>query len=108
MAQQGAPGQTGQIGPQGALGPAGPAGPQGAQGPQGPASTMGQIAETLYQTASLFASNPTVLFTVLPGLSLTVSVPANSVVIVVADGGVAVNDALTTASSLRDRHPRQN
>ncbi len=97
MAQQGAPGQIGQTGPQGGIGPIGPTGPQGAQGPAG---TTGQTSQTAFQVQSLVVSTSS--FATVPGLSLTVSVPANSNVIVAADGGVVVDSSLATAFSVAD------
>ncbi len=105
--QTGAQGAVGQIGPQGPIGPAGSIGPQGlqgppgvdgAQGPQGPAGTTGQSAQTVYQTSSL--DTVSFSFAQLPGMSITVSVPANSTVIVAADGGIVVNSTSPTTAAV--------
>src|SRR5437870_2529193 len=90
--------QAGQQGPQGADGAQGPAGPTG---PAGPAGTTGQDASTSYGTAGVQITNPSP-FTILPGLSQTVNVPANSVVYISTDGGVITSSANATGFSIVD------
>jgi len=91
----GATGPTGAQGPKGDTGAQGPTGPQGqtgatgATGPQGPAGTTGQSATTVYQTQVLDLGGGLGGFTSIPGMSTSVNVPANSVVIVEADGVIA-------------------
>lgn len=83
-------GATGAEGPSGAMGPTGPTGPSGATGPAGPAGTTGQNARTVFSSsgATVSAGGD---WTPLPGLSLTVDVPAGAVVYVATDGGVAMS-----------------
>jgi len=94
---QGQTGATGATGPTGPPGPKGDTGPQGAQGatgatgPQGPAGTTGQSATTVYQTLALDVAATPGGFIIVPGMSTSVNVPANSVVIVAADGGISVD-----------------
>lgn len=107
---QGPTGATGPAGPQGpqgpagATGPAGPAGPAGAtgatgpQGPQGPAGSvenivLNQSGITVYSTNSL--SSPT-SFTLIPGLTQTITVPANSLVFITTNG--AIQNATTSVN----------
>lgn len=100
---QGLPGATGATGPQGATGatgadgpigpsggPVGPAGPAGATGPQGAtgatgttgaAGTAGQSGAIVETTGSLTLT-PTTPFTLIPGLTTTINVPANAFVLV--------------------------
>ena len=94
----GATGATGPQGPQGLVGPAGPqgligltgaTGATGATGPAGPRSTNGQDVVAAYGTAAL-ALTPALPFTQLPGLSVTVTVPANSRVLISTSGGAAL------------------
>lgn len=91
-------------GPTGATGPAGPAGPAGAtgatgpQGPQGPAGSvenivLNQSGITVYSTNSL--SSPT-SFTLIPGLTQTITVPANSLVFITTNG--AIQNATTSVN----------
>ena len=77
----------GPVGPKGATGPAGPA------GPTGPAGTTGQNVASVWSTGSTTIT-PASGFTIVPGLSTTVTVPANSKVFVTSYGGIQ-----TTSSS---------
>jgi hypothetical protein len=72
-------GLTGETGATGATGPAGPAGPR---------STNGQDVVAAYGTAALLLT-PATPFTPLPGLSVTVNVPANSRLLISSTGGIA-------------------
>jgi Collagen triple helix repeat (20 copies) len=102
--QTGPPGPRGDSGPKGATGDAGPAGADGApgatgdRGPKGDAGPQGMpgpglaadSASTVAGTASVFliASGGPDVWTALPGLSKTVTVPAGSVAYMTTDGGV--------------------
>jgi len=91
---QGDPGPTGATGAQGPQGDPGPAGAAGATGPQGPtgatgpAGTTGQNATSVNSTALLV--NPAV-FTIVPGMTQTISVPTGSVVLASAQLAVINN-----------------
>jgi len=98
----GPPGPAGDTGPQGPIGPAGPQGvqgppgPQGAQGPTGPQGPPGLAAQalaTVYSTSSLTTNAAT--FAPIPGLSVTVDVPAASAVFIATDGGIQANNPFT-------------
>ena len=75
---------NGTPGPQG---PAGPQGPQGNEGPQGPAGTTGQFATTVFSTGQLVLTQTTTSYTLIPGLTQTITVPANAKVYVSTNGG---------------------
>jgi hypothetical protein len=94
-------GPKGDTGPPGPEGPAGPPGPAGAQGPPGPTGPgiANNGAVTVFGTD--FLDTPPVVgvplatqgttssdFRVLPGLTVAVDVPENSVVYIATDGGV--------------------
>jgi hypothetical protein len=76
---QGEPGAQGQTGARGATGP---------QGETGAAGTAGQDAQTAFSTGPV--TDPGSGFTLVPGMRLTVDVPANAVLNVNTDGGVAL------------------
>ncbi len=93
---QGPKGDTGDQGPAGPAGPpgakgdtgdTGPAGPQGDPGPAGPAGTTGQTSATVVGTDGL-AVAPSTPLTQVPGLSQTVTVPANGLVLISTHGGM--------------------
>ncbi|NCT67857.1 MAG: hypothetical protein GXC76_09445 [Rhodanobacteraceae bacterium] len=83
----GAPGAPGPEGPAGPQGPAGPEGAPGATGPTGPAGTTGQYANTVFSTGQLALTETVTSYTLIPGLTQTVSVPANAKVFVSTNGG---------------------
>jgi len=73
----------------------------GATGPTGPAGlagTTGQQSATVYGNSSLTVIN-SASFVVIPGLTQTVTVPANSIVLVSTNGGAATNSTATTGFS---------
>lgn len=93
---QGPPGLTGATGATGPQGPAGVAGANGATGPQGPAGvngatgaagTTGQYANTVFSTGQLALTQTVTTYTLIPGLTQTVTVPANAKVYVSTNGG---------------------
>ena len=89
-AVNGTPGPQGPQGLQGPAGPAGatgPAGPAGATGPQGPAGTTGQYANTVFSTGQLVLTAASTSYTLIPGLTQTITVPANAKVYVSTNGG---------------------
>jgi len=93
LAAQGEQGPQGVQGPPGIQGPPGPKGDQGQtgdvgpEGPQGDAGTTGQNATTVFGTTSLNVL-PGSGFTIVPGLSMSLTLPTNSVLYVATDGGV--------------------
>lgn len=98
-------GTAGPQGPTGATGPAGPSGPTGAAGsagPTGPAGTAGQSITEVYGSAQVVVGSATTSAVLIPGLTTTVNVPANSVVHVHTDGGVQSTGATSTTYSVVD------
>ncbi len=88
--------------PQGPVGPAGPAGPtgqDGAAGLAGPAGTAGQSATTVLGTGQLQVT-PTTNYTLIPGLTQTVNVPAGARVYVSTDGGIQNTGMGTTFTTV--------
>lgn len=83
-ALNGTPGPQGPQGPQGNEGPQGPAGTNGAQGPAG---TTGQYANTVFSTGQLVLTQTVTSYTLIPGLTQTITVPANAKVYVSTNGG---------------------
>lgn len=63
-------------------------GTPGPQGPPGPAGTTGQSITEVYGTGQLAVSSSTTTYTLIPGLSTNVNIPANAHVIVSTDGGI--------------------
>ncbi len=95
-------GPTGPIGPTGLTGPTGNTGPTGPTGNTGPAGTTGQDVYEVYGTAQLVVSTSTSLYTLIPGLAQTITVPANCKVIVSTDGGIQSTGATNTTFSVLD------
>lgn len=81
------PGPQGPQGPAGEQGIQGPEGPAGATGPQGPAGTAGQYANTVFSTGQLVLTQTVTSYTLIPGLTQTITVPANAKVYVSTNGG---------------------
>ncbi len=86
-AVNGTPGAQGPAGPAGAQGNPGPTGPAGATGAQGVAGTTGQYANTVYSTGQLALTQTVTSYTLIPGLTQTITVPANAKVFVSTNGG---------------------
>lgn len=95
-------GATGVAGPTGAVGTAGPTGPGGAAGATGPSGTTGQGITEVYGTGQLSVGAATTTPTLIPGLTTTVNVPANSVVHVHTDGGIQSTGSTSTTYSVVD------
>lgn len=88
---QGIAGPAGAPGPQGATGPTGPqgaTGPQGVTGATGPAGTAGQETTTVFGTGQIVLTNLDTFYTLVPGLTNTVTVPPDADVYVSTDGGL--------------------
>jgi hypothetical protein len=64
--------------------------------------TTGQDATTAFGTTALSLTTVSETYTAVPGLSQTITVPANSVVYVSTDGGVAVNSGTADAGATVD------
>lgn len=95
-------GPTGATGSQGPIGNTGPTGPTGNTGPTGPAGTTGQDVYEVYGTGQLVVTTLTSAYTLIPGLSQTINVPANCKVIISTDGGVQSTGATNTTFSVLD------
>ena len=65
----------------------GQTGPAGTAGPPGPAGTTGQDVTTVYGTAQLAVTAATTVYTLVPGLTQTITVPSAARVLVSTDGG---------------------
>lgn len=78
---------NGTPGPQGPQGIQGPAGAAGATGATGPAGTTGQSANTVFSTGQLVLTAAVTSYTLIPGLTQTITVPANAKVYVSTNGG---------------------
>ncbi|HTL82890.1 MAG TPA: collagen-like protein [Bacteroidia bacterium] len=98
----GSAGATGPTGLAGATGASGPTGPAGAVGPTGPTGTTGQGVYEVYGTGQLVVSTAMTTYTLIPGLTQTINIPANSKVIVHTDGGIQSTGATSTTYSVVD------
>ena len=97
----GPPGPPGAAGAPGATGAPGAQGPPGAAGAAGPAGTTGQTGVSRLGTSPLSLATGAG-FTLVPGLTATVTVPASAVVLVMSDGGVVTTSASSTGFSQVD------
>jgi hypothetical protein len=98
-------GATGATGPTGAAGAAGATGPSGFNGPTGatgPSGTTGQTITEVYGSAQLVVTTSTTSYTLIPGLTTTVNIPANSIVHVHTDGGIQSTGATSATYSVVD------
>lgn len=86
-ATNGTPGPQGPAGPQGPSGAAGTPGAAGATGAAGPAGTTGQYANTVFSTGQLALTQTVTSYTLIPGLTQTITVPANAKVYISTNGG---------------------
>lgn len=87
----GSPGVAGAQGPKGDTGDRGPPGPTGAPGADGAAGLSGTTGQDVLQalsTAQLQLSGASTTCSLVPGLSLTVTVPADASVYVNTNGGL--------------------
>lgn len=92
----GLPGSPGSPGSPGAAGPAGTPGAAGSAGATGPAGTTGQSANTVFSTGQLVLTAAVATYTLIPGLTQTITVPANAKVYVSTNGGFQNAGAGTT------------
>jgi sulfur relay (sulfurtransferase) DsrF/TusC family protein len=95
-------GATGPSGANGATGPTGSAGSIGATGPTGISGTTGQAVTEVYGTSQLVVSSSTTTYTLIPGLTQTITVPANCKVIVNTSGGIQSTGATSATFSVVD------
>jgi hypothetical protein len=98
-------GATGATGPTGAAGTNGVNGVTGATGPTGAAGiagTTGQNVTEVYGTGQLVVTTSTTTYTLIPGLTQTINVPANCKVIVNTTGGMQSTGATSTTYSVVD------
>lgn len=97
-------GTSGATGPTGATGPSGPAGPTGATGATGATGggTTGQNAYDAYGTGSISVTSSMTTFTVVPGLTQTLTIPANCKVVIATTGSMVTTGTGTTGYSVCD------
>lgn len=81
-------GVDGEPGPEGPPGATGGTGAIGNPGPPGPAGTTGQNLYEIYGTGQIAVSGAVSSYVLIPGLSQVITVPADAVVHVSANGGV--------------------
>jgi hypothetical protein len=62
----------------------------------------GQFAGTVVGTAQLNVTSSVVTFTLIPGLTQTIDVPADSVLIILSDGGIQTTSATSGGASVVD------
>ena len=86
-------GPPGPEGPAGAPGERGAQGATGPQGPAGPAGTAGQDVVEVYGSGQLQVGTSTLAYTLVPGLSTTVNVPADARVRIDTNGGIQCTQA---------------
>lgn len=95
-------GPTGPSGINGTIGATGPTGSAGAVGPTGATGTTGQEVTEVYGTAQLVVTTSTTTYTLIPGLTQTINVPANCRVYVSSTGGIQSTGATSTTFSVVD------
>jgi hypothetical protein len=61
-------------------------------------SSLGQSISTVYGSSQLSVTTTTTTFTLIPGLTTTFTVPANSIVYIATDGGFYTNSTTTNSS----------
>lgn len=98
----GATGATGVTGPTGTNGLNGVTGSTGTTGATGSAGTAGQNIYEVFGTAQLAVSTATTSYTLIPGLTQTISIPAGSIVYVQTNGGVQSTGATSATYSVVD------
>jgi hypothetical protein len=110
----GATGATGATGGMGSTGPAGVNGTNGTNGTNGATGVTGAVGATgatgttgqdiyeVYGTAQLVVSTATTSYTLIPGLTQTITIPAGCVVYVETSGGIQSTGATSTTFSVVD------
>lgn len=91
-------------GTSGATGPTGPTGATGATGATGPTGggTTGQNSYDAYGSGSLSVTSSMTTFTVIPGLTQTITIPANCKVLIHTSGSFVTTGTGTTGFSVCD------
>jgi hypothetical protein len=98
----GSGGVTGVTGAVGNTGVTGSTGSLGNTGSTGPTGTTGQNIYEVYGTGQLVVTTSTTTYTLIPGLTQTINIPANSIVHVETNGGVQSTGATSTTFSVLD------
>lgn len=101
----GSTGVTGAVGATGAFGMTGTTGSTGSigtTGGTGAAGTTGQNVFEVYGTGQLVVTTATTTYTLIPGLTQTINIPAGCRVIVATDGGAQSTGATSTTFSVVD------
>ncbi|OFY82806.1 MAG: hypothetical protein A3F72_01605 [Bacteroidetes bacterium RIFCSPLOWO2_12_FULL_35_15] len=98
----GVAGTDGVTGATGATGVAGATGAIGVTGATGSDGTTGQDATDAFGTSYLTVSSSTTTFTLIPGLTQTITVPSNSVLEIYTDGGVQTSSNASSGVSIVD------
>ena len=98
----GATGVTGATGATGSTGTAGINGTTGATGATGADGTTGQNIYEVYGTGQLVVTTATTTYTLIPGMTQTVNVPAGCAVYVQTNGGVQSTGATSATFSVLD------
>lgn len=65
-------------------------------------TNFGQSATTVYGTGQLVVNSSTTIYTLIPGLSQTINVPSNSVLLVSTDGGIQSTGTSANSFSVVD------
>jgi hypothetical protein len=95
-------GPAGAAGATGASGFTGPTGANGVAGATGPSGTTGQGVTEVYGSSQLVVTSSTTTYTLIPGLTQTISVPANCRVYVSTTGGIQSTGATSATYSVVD------
>lgn len=98
----GATGAIGAAGITGATGATGAPGATGATGATGVTGTTDQNSTDVYGTSSLSITSSSTTFTVIPGLTQTITVPSNAVLSIYTDGGVQTTSNASSGVSIVD------
>ena len=98
----GVTGMTGITGATGVTGSTGAVGATGATGATGANGTAGQNIHEVYGTAQLVVTTATTTYTLIPGLTQTINIPAGCIVNVQTNGGVQSTGATASTFSVLD------
>jgi hypothetical protein len=89
------------AGPAGPTGPTGATGITGATGPTGPTGATGTTGQLVYSalgSGTLTITTTDTTYTIIPGLTQTIIVPANCYLIITSTGGASLSTAASTNS----------
>ena len=104
-AASGTPGPTGATGATGATGTTGVTGntgAAGATGATGATGTAGQSSVSVFGTSGMSITSASTVFTLIPGLTQTLTVPVNAKVLITTNGGIQTTSAALTGYSSVD------